>query len=142
MNLQRQADTFAIAVLLMEEEEEEESLLLWAYKKPNKKVSEIFMTRETERVFNLTVERRLFGNEQKFREYFRFSMELFQIVLQYIKEVTKLPYNRQYFRFSMELFQIVLQYIKEVTKLPYNRHKNPISAKEKLSITLHCNSEF
>ncbi|KAK9732022.1 hypothetical protein QE152_g13183 [Popillia japonica] len=101
--------------------EEEESLLLWAYKKPSKKVSKIFTTRETEGVFNLTVERRLFGNDQKFREYFRLSTERSQIVLEHIKEdVTKLPYNRH----------------KNPISLPYNRHKNPISPEEKLSITL------
>ncbi|KAK9701539.1 hypothetical protein QE152_g30529 [Popillia japonica] len=107
---QKSQHAFAIAVLLMEEEEEEESLLLWAYKKPSKKVSKIFTTRETEGVFNLTVEKRLFGKDQKFREYFRLSTQLFQIVLEHIKE--------------------------DVTKLPYNRHKNPISPEEKLSITL------
>uniref|UniRef100_A0A6P7GZ90 Uncharacterized protein LOC114344098 isoform X2 n=1 Tax=Diabrotica virgifera virgifera TaxID=50390 RepID=A0A6P7GZ90_DIAVI len=59
---------------------------------------------------NEKVERRLFQNEEKFREYFRLCMDLFETVLRYIRD--------------------------DITKKPYKKRQHPISAEEKLSVTL------
>ncbi|XP_050307518.1 uncharacterized protein LOC126744204 [Anthonomus grandis grandis] len=98
-----------IALLLLEEEEEEE-LVLATLKGSNRPVDKLFLFRNTEGAFNITVQRRLFGNESKFREYFRLSTELFELVLSFVKD--------------------------DISKKPTNRIKCPISAEEKLCITL------
>lgn len=106
---QRAAAKRVVALLLLEEEEEEE-ILLATYKPSNKPADKLFLCRSSEGAFAITVERRLFGNETKFREYFRLSTELFDSVLNFIRD--------------------------DITRKPCNRISCPISAKEKLCITL------
>lgn len=98
-----------VALLILEEEQEEE-LVMATLKVSNKPVDKLFLCRDTEGAFNITVQRRLFGNETKFREYFRLSTELFEFVLSFVKN--------------------------DISKKPTNRVKCPISAEEKLCITL------
>lgn len=100
----------AVVLLLAEEEEEEELLLLANQENNNKEVNELFCSRITEGAFALTVQRLIIDDEEKFREYFRLSKELFQTVLQYIKD--------------------------DIAKEVYNRRQHPISPEEKLSICL------
>lgn len=97
------------ALVLIEEEEEEELLILLKNQRRNK-VSKIFSMRSSEGAYNVTVNRRLFGNEKIFQEYFRLSSDLFESVLRQISD--------------------------DITRKPYNRNKKPISPREKLSITL------
>lgn len=61
-------------MLLLEEEEgmdEQDILMIATYKTPNKNINDLFLNRKPEETYELTVQRRLFGNESKFREYFR-----------------------------------------------------------------------
>lgn len=105
------AENFLMAILLIEEEEEEDLVLdLLLSERQNKRENRMFSKRRLEGAYQLTIEKRLFGDEQKFREYFRLSRELFYVVLQHIRE--------------------------DITKNPYNRQRNPISPEEKLSLTL------
>lgn len=99
-----------VTIIIMEEEDEEELLMFLNSTERNKAVDDMFSRRATEGAYNVTVERRLFGNEQHFRAYFRLSTELFQTVLSYVRE--------------------------DITKKPYNRRQHPISPEEKLCITL------
>ncbi|KAJ8975332.1 hypothetical protein NQ317_008743 [Molorchus minor] len=55
------------------------------YKEVNKSIDKIFLNRDTEGSYNLTVERGVFENEQKFREYFPLATELFETVLSHNK---------------------------------------------------------
>lgn len=99
-----------VAILLLEMEEEEELVMANLKVSKNKPVDKLFLCRDTEGSFNITVQRRLFGNETKFREYFRLSTELFQFVLSFVED--------------------------DISKKARNRVKCPISAEEKLCITL------
>lgn len=65
-----------------------EDLLLSSisYRRQNKREDRTFSNTGLEGAYKLTIERRLFENEYKFREYFRLSRELFQLVLQYTRD--------------------------------------------------------
>ncbi|KAG5891705.1 hypothetical protein JTB14_016088 [Gonioctena quinquepunctata] len=97
-----------VAFLLLEKEEEE--LAIATVKVSNQPVDKLFLGRDTECVFNITVRRRLFGNETKFRENFRLSTDLFEFVLSFVKD--------------------------DISKKPTNKVKCPISTEEKLYIKL------
>lgn len=70
----------------------------------------IFKRRTTEGAYEILVRRHLSGNENKFIEYFRLTLVLFDYVLNYIKD--------------------------DLTSKPYNRNKNPISPEQKLCVFL------
>lgn len=74
------------------------------------KTDKLFINRNSEEAYRITVERRLFGNEVKFREYFRVSTEIFEQILNSIRH--------------------------DIRRSAYNRHKQPVTEEEKLCITL------
>lgn len=103
-------NNFLVAMVIEEEIHEEDLLSLIGSRRQKKSENGMFYNRCLEGAYKLTIERRLFGNEYKFRQYFRLSRELFRLVLQDIRD--------------------------GITKHPYNRRQNPINPKEKLSLTL------
>lgn len=93
---------------MLEDEADEELLLLTSYFRDED--DEMFSERSREGCFNTLVQRRLIDNETRFRAYFRVSFELFNYILNHIKE--------------------------DIRRYPSNRVKKPISPEEKLSLTL------
>ena len=75
-----------LVLSLLEEMGDEDDLLLLTYQQRNK-IDGIFSCRETEGAYKILIEQRLFGNESKFREYFRISREMFDTVLSYVDGV-------------------------------------------------------
>lgn len=70
----------------------------------------MYIERSREGCFNILVERHLIDNETRFRAYFRVSFELFNYILNFIKD--------------------------DIKRRPSNRVKKPITPEEKLSLTL------
>lgn len=93
---------------ILEDEADEELLLLANYFRDEK--NEMFTERSREGCYNILVERRLIDNEYRFHAYFRVSFELFNYILDYIKD--------------------------DIRRDPSNRVKRPISPEEKLALTL------
>ncbi|XP_060859640.1 uncharacterized protein LOC132951195 [Metopolophium dirhodum] len=91
------------------EDEADEELLLLANHFRNEN-DEMFSQRSREGCFSTLIQRRLIDNETRFRAYFRVSFELFNYILNAIKE--------------------------DIRRRPSNRIKKPISPEEKLSVTL------
>jgi len=96
--------------LLQDELEENELLFSYLMPKKRKSIDSLFLNRESEGYFNILINRFLFENDIKFREFFRI--------------------NREQFNFLLSLIEV------ENTKLPSMRVKHPISAAEKLAITI------
>lgn len=71
---------------------------------------DLFKSRGTEGAFEILVRRRLLSNEEKFREYFRLTPQLFDYVLNHIRH--------------------------DLSYKPYNRHTKPIIPEQKLCILL------
>ncbi|KAG5873527.1 hypothetical protein JTB14_037697 [Gonioctena quinquepunctata] len=87
-----------VAFLLLDKKEEEE-LTMATVKVSNKPVDKLFLGRDTEGAFNITVQR-FFGNETKFNEYFRISTDLFEFVLSFVKDdISKKPTNKVFWIF-------------------------------------------
>lgn len=93
---------------MLEDEADDELLLLANYFRDEE--DEMFIERSREGCYNILVERRLIDNEIRFRAYFRVSFELFNYILDYIKD--------------------------DIRRSPSNRVKRPISPEEKLALTL------
>jgi len=91
--------------LLIEEIEEEEIIIEEVM---TKSVNDLYLTRKKEGL--VLIEKHLFRDEKKFREFFRLSWEQFNFVLNLIEDDLKLN--------------------------PYNRVKEPISPAEKFAVTL------
>lgn len=87
------------------EDEADEELLLLANHFRNEN-DEMFSQRSREGCFSTLIQRRLIDNETRFRAYFRVSFELFNYILNVIKE--------------------------DIRRRPSNRIKKPISPKDKL----------
>lgn len=100
-------DVFTLYNILEDEADEELLLLANYFRNEN---DEMFSERSREGCFNALIQRHLIDNETRFRAYFRVSFELFNYILNYIKE--------------------------DIKRRPSNRIKKPISPEEKLSITL------
>lgn len=78
----------------------------------NSRIAEddLFKFRDTEGAFEILVRRHLLSNEDKFREYFRLTPQLFDYVLHHIRN--------------------------DLSYKPYNRHTKPIRPEQKLCILL------
>jgi len=96
--------------LIQDELEENELLFSYLIPKKRKSIDSLFLNLESEGYFNILINRHLFENDIKFREFFRI--------------------NREQFNFLLSLIEV------ELTKLPSMRVKDPISAAEKLAITI------
>jgi len=109
--LRSQKKKMLIKLLLLEEINEEEAIIEHSIKICNtKKIHNLFLTRKIEGFYSILIEKHLFEDEQKFREFFRLSWDQFNFVLNIIEE--------------------------DIKTNPYNRVKQPITPAEKLSITL------
>ncbi len=75
-----------------------------------KEVSGLFQNRVNEGMFNILIKSHLHDEEEKFRDYFWLTRERFSFVLSLDEE--------------------------DLTTLSYNRVKEPITAAEKLALTL------
>jgi len=93
--------------MLLEEIEGEEMLIDQV---SSKNVHNMFRKRKEEGFFSVLIEKHLFRDEKKFREFFRLSWEQFNYVLNLIED--------------------------DIKSNPCNRVKEPISAAEKLAVTL------
>lgn len=111
--MKRQRVKTLIEFFLLHDDEEEEmtlELLLFMSMHKRKKTHEMIVNREKEGAFCLLVQKYLLTEEDKFVKYFRVSSNLFYMILEHI---------------SCDL----------VSK-PCNRNPNPISAEQKLCLTL------
>jgi len=93
--------------LLLEEIEDEEIIIDQVI---TKEVHDMFQSRKKEGFFSILIEKHLFSDEKKFREFFRLSWEQFNYILNLIEDDIKS--NRT------------------------NRVREPISPAEKLAVTL------
>ncbi|KAL4107178.1 hypothetical protein QTP88_017561 [Uroleucon formosanum] len=93
--------------LLLEEIEKEEIIIEEVM---TKSVNDLYLTRKEEGFFSVLIEKHLFRDEKKLREFFRLRWEQFNYVLNLIEDDLKLN--------------------------PYNRVKEPISPAEKFAVTL------
>lgn len=98
------------AQLLMEEAEDEDILLLSLIPKKRRKVHNMFVQRKNEGCFSTLITRHLIDDETKFKEYFR---------------LTRCQFN--------EILHLVSA---EIEKAPSKCVKRPITAREKLALTL------
>lgn len=99
-----------IISLLLEEVDEEEMLIKEILSNKTKKVHDMFRARKTEGFFNILIEKHLYRDDRKFREFFRLSWDQFNYVLNLIED--------------------------DIKGYPCNRIGEPITAAEKLAITL------
>lgn len=100
-------DVMSVYNLLEDEADDELLLLVHLFREES---DAMYSERNREGCYNNLIQRRLIDNETRFRAYFRVSFELFNYILNYIREDIKRP--------------------------PCNRVKKPISPEEELSVTL------
>jgi len=98
-----------ILTLLLDEEDEED-FIFSHLKSKKKKTDNIFKNRDTEGFYEILINRHLKNNNIKFREFFRVNIKQFDYLLSLVEN--------------------------EITLPPSNRNKKPISAAEKLAVTL------
>ncbi|XP_054706579.1 uncharacterized protein LOC129216389 [Uloborus diversus] len=94
--------------LLLDEEESDQLMEIEVL--PRDRINPIYQNRESEGAYNILIDRHLWNDTTKFREYFRLTPELFNFVLDNIAS--------------------------EIASTVCNRHKKPISPSEKLALTL------
>lgn len=100
-----------ISYLLLEEMDEEELLMEeLMQEKRNEDEHPLFKSRPNEGFFEILINRHLIHDEKKFREFFRLNVDQFNYVLDLIKN--------------------------DIIVDSTNRHPYPITAAEKLAITL------
>jgi len=105
------ANNNKIILLLLEEEEEEDNTynpLLSGTKRNS--INKLFTTRVEEGFFEVLIKGHLNDNKKKFRDFFRLNYDQFIFILSLIKDDISLP--------------------------PSNRVQKPITADEKLAVTL------
>jgi hypothetical protein len=95
---------------ILNDDDEEDFYVLRKYAKCRKKVCEMYNNREKEGFFKLLINRHLIDDEERFKRYFRLTRERFSYVLNLIKE--------------------------DFNTYSCNRVKKPITAAEKLTLTL------
>lgn len=99
------------ALILLEiESDDEDEVLLSCILKKRKSTHLSILRRETEGVYNTFIRKYCFSNPQLFKKYFRLSLDVFNDVLNVIRV--------------------------DIESVACNRHINPISAEEKLCLTL------
>lgn len=97
-------------MLLLQEIDEEQSIINRVVFKKSNKAHVMFLARKTEGVFSILIEKHLWRDESKFREFFRLSWDQFTYVLNIIEN--------------------------DITTSPSIKVPKPISAAEKLAVTL------
>lgn len=102
-----------IALLILRHltiDDEDEEYMLHEHWNLRKKVSEIYNKRENEGIFKILINNHLVDEEQRFKSYFRVTREMFACILNLVEG--------------------------DLTTASYNRVKTPITAAEKLALTL------
>ncbi|CAI6372753.1 unnamed protein product [Macrosiphum euphorbiae] len=99
-----------LALLCLQEIDEEQALIHHHLSKKSKQTHTIFQARESEGFFSILIEKHLWEDQTKFREFFRLSWDQFNYVLNLIED--------------------------DITSNPTNKIKKPISPAEKLAVTL------
>lgn len=100
-------DPITLYNFIEDEADEELLLLVHLFREESDR---IYSERNMEGCFNNLIQRHLIDNETRFRAYFRVSFELFNYILNFIRE--------------------------DIIRPSCNRVKKPISPEEKLSVTL------
>lgn len=96
--------------LLIDDDEEDILELLALMPNKRKKTHEMILNRDSEGAFNILIKKYLLTTEDLFVKYFRVTPYLFYMILENISA--------------------------EITTTPCNRNPNPISAEQKLCLTL------
>jgi len=99
-----------VKLLLLQEVEEEQAIIKHVLSNKKNEVHEIYLTRETEGFFSVLIEKHLWRDETKFREFFRLSWDQFNYILNLIEE--------------------------DITTNASIKVQKPITAAEKLAVTL------
>lgn len=99
-----------IKLMLLEQIDEETAIIEHVMSNENHNIHDMFLKRKIEGFYNILIEKHLFKDETKFREFFRLSYDQFNYVLNIIED--------------------------DIKSDPYNRVKQPITPAEKLSVTL------
>ena len=99
-----------LKLLLLHEAEEEEAIMQYILTNEKNEVHQMFLSRKTEGFFNILIEKHLWRDGKKFREFFRLNWDQFNNVLNLIEEDIKTSTS---------------------IKVP-----EPITAAEKLAVTL------
>lgn len=97
-------------MFLLDDECDELFVLLQLIRFKRKSVREMILNRESEGVYNLLIKKYLMSEDDQFVKYFRVNMGLFYNILDHISC--------------------------EITTAPTNRIQKPISAEQKLCVTL------
>ncbi len=92
------------------DDDQEEEFIMTKFVKVRKEVSNVFKNRKNEGIFNNLINSHLIDEEERFQQYFRLTRERFSFVLNLIEE--------------------------DVTTSSCNRVKEPITAAEKLALTM------
>ncbi|KAL4148678.1 hypothetical protein QTP88_002849 [Uroleucon formosanum] len=101
--------TILVALLCLQEIDEEQAIIHHRLSKKSKQTHTNFKARESEGFFSILIEKHLWEDQTKFREFFRLSWNQFNYVLNLIED--------------------------DITSNPTNKIKKPISPAEKLVVT-------
>ena len=99
-----------LKLLLLQQIEEEQAIIKYVVSKNKNEVHEMYLAREAEGFFSVLIEKHLWRDETKFREFFRLSWDQFNYVLNLVEE--------------------------DIKTNPSIKIRKPISAAEKLAVTL------
>lgn len=99
-----------LKLLLLHEAEEEEAIVNYIFTNEKNEAHQMFLSRKTEGFFNILIERHLWRDGKKCREFFRLNWDQFNYVLNLIEE--------------------------DIKTSPSIKVPEPITAVEKLAVTL------
>ncbi|CAI6365914.1 unnamed protein product [Macrosiphum euphorbiae] len=99
-----------LKLLLLHEAEEEEAIIQYILTNEKNKVHQMFLSRKTEGFFNIIIEKHLWRDGKKCREFFQLNWDQFNYVLNLIEE--------------------------DIKTSPSIKVPEPITAAEKLAVTL------
>ncbi|VVC26297.1 Hypothetical protein CINCED_3A021485 [Cinara cedri] len=78
-----------IKLLLLQQVEEEQTIIKYAPTKNKNEVHETYLARKAEGFFSVLIEKRLWRDETKFREFFRLNWDQFNYILNLVVEGIK-----------------------------------------------------
>ena len=75
-----------LKLLLFQQVEEEQAIIKYVVSKNKNEVHEMYQAREAEGFFSVLIEKHLWRDETKFREFFRLSWDQFNYILNLVEE--------------------------------------------------------
>jgi len=78
-----------LKLLLLQHVEEEQAIIKYVLSKNKNEVHEMYLSRKAEGFFSILIEKHLWRDETKFREFFRLSWDQFNYVLNLVEEDIK-----------------------------------------------------